>query len=118
MAEEPANPRKRERYAWGKYYGEVKKRLQLNKQIQTITKNPLPEHVVDKFMDMAAELKKECNCTICLEDATPIDYSMTFCGHVFHKDCLETWKKKDPSCPVCRKALTTYLFSCIFTYFL
>ena len=25
------------------------------------------------------------------------------CGHLFHKNCIKKWFRKNPTCPLCRK---------------
>ena len=32
--------------------------------------------------------------------------TVTQCGHVFHKVCLDTWKTRTSTCPMCRNVLT------------
>lgn len=54
-------------------------------------------------------------CAICLETAASKAAAtrQLFCGHTFHRRCVEAWFKKKYSCPVCRSppdALTdTYI---------
>lgn len=42
-------------------------------------------------------------CTICLDrDESCVE---TPCRHVFGSDCLRTWMKRSPTCPMCRQTL-------------
>ena len=40
-------------------------------------------------------------CSICL-DSLEDDISVLKCGHQFHTTCIEQWKKKSETCPICR----------------
>ncbi|KAM1182292.1 hypothetical protein ACFX15_000689 [Malus domestica] len=50
-------------------------------------------------------------CSICYEDLKPISedlQSISICGHVFHKICLQQWfeysaRTKKYTCPVCKQ---------------
>ena len=52
-------------------------------------------------------------CSICLEalNFSLEEISVTICGHIFHRSCLEQWNRQSPSlrlsssCPVCRKVI-------------
>ena len=33
---------------------------------------------------------------------------MFICGHVFHKECIDSWLKKNTTCPNCRREVTSY----------
>ena len=52
-------------------------------------------------------LTKEGDCSICLDTFNNDKKTIRTkeCGHVFHLDCLNTWVKKNPSCPCCRSEL-------------
>ncbi|KAL9283492.1 unnamed protein product [Arabidopsis thaliana] len=47
------------------------------------------------------------DCPICLTElSSGVSRMKLPCSHVFHRDCIMTWLKKNPSCPICRtKAL-------------
>eukprot|EP00438_Fugacium_kawagutii_P031459 Skav222628 [mRNA] locus=scaffold10:109653:110090:+ [translate_table: standard] len=48
------------------------------------------------------------DCPICLSDFCTSDHSVMLpCSgrHVFHTDCLGTWFRTSPTCPLCRTAL-------------
>lgn len=32
------------------------------------------------------------------------------CGHEFCKGCIDTWRKQNNSCPLCRKTFSTYKY--------
>lgn len=78
--------------------------------------NNLPEHL-SLFLDEYSEVKrefvpvfeqKENLCSVC-HQAGPD--KKVYCGHKFHKGCIETWtkqlveEKKDFTCPVCREVI-------------
>ena len=56
-------------------------------------------------------------CSICLEDIELKDLEILSCNHKFHKECIETWTKKSPICPYCRKFLKSF-FTTRINYFL
>ena len=48
------------------------------------------------------------NCVICLENITlPETIAMTDCNHLFHRECMVTWIINTPSCPLCRRFITS-----------
>lgn len=58
------------------------------------------EYIILKIEEKCKAFEKK-DCIICLEE---INNSMikTSCKHVFHVKCLEEWKKRCITCPVCR----------------
>ena len=50
----------------------------------------------------------EYKCSICLDSLFSVntDVSVTKCGHLFHKSCLENWNQTNSECPNC-KTITT-----------
>lgn len=46
-------------------------------------------------------------CPICL-DITHAPRSRRLpCGHTFHRACIDTWLRHNPTCPVCRKRVSS-----------
>ena len=54
-----------------------------------------------KIKDLINE--KTISCSICLDTIDINDKIKTRCNHIFHKNCLEKWKKNN--CPNCRSIL-------------
>eukprot|EP00440_Ansanella_granifera_P003420 gb/GFBE01003715.1/.p1 GENE.gb/GFBE01003715.1/~~gb/GFBE01003715.1/.p1 ORF type:complete len:249 (+),score=25.38 gb/GFBE01003715.1/:1-747(+) len=55
-----------------------------------------------KVADVASLGEQNC-CTVCIEDFKDGDDLKTLpCLHMFHAQCIETWLKRDNSCPSCR----------------
>ena len=44
----------------------------------------------------------EEECPICLEQITQANRYITPCRHIFHKTCIDAWKTKNHTCPLCR----------------
>ena len=42
------------------------------------------------------------DCAICIGKVNLTDASVLNCGHCFHRECLDSWLDKKPSCPECR----------------
>lgn len=47
----------------------------------------------------------ETDCNICMDHFTFRQFKRTLpkCNHTFHKKCIDSWLKKNSSCPVCRQ---------------
>lgn len=46
----------------------------------------------------------EAQCNICIEPLNVGDLiSCLYCGHFYHRECIETWFATNSSCPTCRK---------------
>jgi hypothetical protein len=79
-------------------------------QYQTIRRSAddktIPQHIKDEFVEMAASLKKQWECPICLEFIQPDTLEITPCGHKYCKGCLTQLKAQpEPKCAVCRREL-------------
>jgi len=47
--------------------------------------------------------QEEPECTICLDKIKNTDKKVLSCNHIFHKNCVNTWLRETPNCPLCRK---------------
>ncbi|EDX16422.1 E3 ubiquitin-protein ligase RNF149 [Drosophila simulans] len=48
-------------------------------------------------------------CTICSERfRTSDNIQAGSCGHAFHEDCLDHWRKQSRTCPICRSQDAAY----------
>ena len=47
-------------------------------------------------------------CSICIDSLFSVnnDVSVTQCGHMFHKTCLENWMNTSTTCPNCKTGIT------------
>ncbi len=46
----------------------------------------------------------EDRCIICLEDLNNAKEGVLLsCSHLFHKDCIQKWLDRNPTCPTCRE---------------
>ena len=58
------------------------------------------------YNDVSEDEKKEFDfCSICLEEEKESIVKLN-CDHLFHKDCIKGWLKRDMSCPNCRSNIT------------
>lgn len=53
----------------------------------------------------SADEEEDPKCSICLMSLFEGEASVTFCGHVFHKDCILTSLQYSKSCPMCKTRL-------------
>lgn len=72
---------------------------------QLVVKSALPTHITDEFYEMSTALNKKYTCPICLDLVNKDTIQITFCGHIFHKECIEEAKNVKPECPICRKRI-------------
>ena len=96
-------------FAWAKYYDEGRQAndtaVRYHKKLKTLTEanSGIPEHIQTELKEMMDELKKKCECPICLDVIETKDMEITNCGHKYHKECLA--KITDNKCPTCRRKL-------------
>tara|TARA_B100001093_G_scaffold205128_1_gene197207 strand:+ start:146 stop:844 length:699 start_codon:yes stop_codon:yes gene_type:complete len=59
---------------------------------------PCKEHLLFNI-----DIERNGTCSVCLDDFNEGDVEIILpCGHIFHKNCITPWFKKDNSCPNCR----------------
>ena len=64
----------------------------------------LPETKIDDINKLDNDKK---NCVICMEDFKAGDISTNLpCLHMFHTNCIQSWLKKQNTCPICKFKLT------------
>ena len=84
---------------------EEKKRKREEKTDTTKTKKKNPIETLKKQQKIIEGLKKSVTCQICQEIMT-LPHNLD-CGHAFCYECTYAWFKKSPTCPICRKGITT-----------
>ncbi len=106
------NMDKRRRVAWCKYYElEAENTNTAAIVVNVIGRkedgqlNEMPAHITKEFYDMATALNKKYTCPVCLDLVNKDTIEITYCGHIFHKECLNNSKKVKMECPMCRKKL-------------
>lgn len=57
--------------------------------------------VADTAQDVAASIADDCQCGIC-HDLMVGPHALT-CGHSFCGECVWTWMRTQPACPICRE---------------
>ena len=62
----------------------------------------VPTQIVNENIETNVEEKETCR--ICLDDLCSREHNKMEleCGHSFHKDCLEEWRRENNTCPICR----------------
>ena len=64
----------------------------------------LPETKIDDIKKLDNDKK---NCVICMEDFKNGDKTTNLpCLHMFHTNCIQSWLKKQNTCPICKFKLT------------
>lgn len=78
-----------------------------------LSNNSNREIIKDKNLSIKKKNNEEkiCNeCSICYENIVE-NKKILKCGHIFHKNCIDSWTKINPICPYCRSFLAED-FSC------
>ena len=106
---------RRRKQAWAKYY-QIEREQAENSVIivnvigrtedgNLVEKSSLPLHITEEYYSMAEQLNKKYTCPICLDLVNRETIDITYCGHIFHKECLEASKQIKKECPYCRQKL-------------
>ena len=79
--------------------------------------NNLAADEEDEDEDEQEDEKETMTCRICLDDlcSTENNKMDLECGHSFHQNCLNEWRKENNTCPICRgevkEKTTRYLYN-------
>lgn len=63
----------------------------------------------NKQKDNQEEQKEKCNeCSICFDELSNKKniHECKKCKNMFHKTCIDIWKKKSTTCPICRTVIS------------
>lgn len=69
-----------------------------------VLKKASPEFI--KTLCPPKEVPEECICGVCQDEVTSDDIDNLLelpCGHIYNKECILEWFKKNCSCPICRE---------------
>jgi PHP family Zn ribbon phosphoesterase len=59
---------------------------------------------IDLMLSVTRQQRSEC--PICFEEFDRFgDYTELTCGHIYHRVCLDQWRKTKNTCPVCRRKI-------------
>lgn len=56
------------------------------------------------FYNQADKSNNNMKCPICYDKIVK-DMFISFCGHIFHNNCIEEWCLQRENCPICRRTL-------------
>lgn len=67
---------------------------------------------IKKLMIVKISLKfddesEETDCSICREEVTQETGGHLKCGHVYHNNCINEWRSRNNTCPLCRSVIKT-----------
>jgi len=99
------------RFAWAKYYEEVREGhertiVYVARQIAITTDPTIPQHLKNEIEEMATAMRKQYECPICLDMIASGELDITNCGHKYCKSCLaQVLACAEPKCSICRKVL-------------
>lgn len=87
---------------------------QIQQQLENIIYNTKPPASKTALRNLEMTLitkehiSKKLDCAIC-QDPFEMEILVATlpCKHMFHKDCLQVWLKRNNSCPLCREELLT-----------
>lgn len=91
--------------AWRKFFKVDRKHWRMlcsmNTQLHTDDLH-IPTHIKNEYIEFIASFDEEKReCPICAEPMNVSDSTLTDCGHMYHRACLEPHVK----CPTCRRSV-------------
>lgn len=102
---------RRMKFAWAKYYEAMREGhetaiIYVARNVALTADPTLPTHIKAEIEEMAAAMRKQYECPICLEMIASGELDITNCGHKYCKTCLaQLLAQPEPKCACCRKAL-------------
>lgn len=87
---------------FSKYLKYKNKYINYKNQFGGLIVKPVGDH---KFQEYEIKESKDKNesCSICSEELKENNkLSKLNCGHIFHTHCIEEWREKKKTCPLCR----------------
>jgi hypothetical protein len=106
--------KRRMKFAWAKYFETNREthdlilhyHHRLARMSQAVGDATLPTHIKAEIEEMAAAMRKQYECPICLEMIESGQLDITNCGHKYCKTCLaQLLTQPEPKCACCRKVL-------------
>eukprot|EP00928_Gymnodinium_smaydae_P092202 TRINITY_DN76010_c0_g1_i1.p2 TRINITY_DN76010_c0_g1~~TRINITY_DN76010_c0_g1_i1.p2 ORF type:complete len:185 (-),score=35.34 TRINITY_DN76010_c0_g1_i1:155-640(-) len=61
---------------------------------------------LDNDDDDVADVSTDFGATSSFATATAAVCRLRSCGHLFHGECLRSWLRRSPTCPICRQDLS------------
>ena len=62
----------------------------------------LSEISLDELSEISLDEQNEDHCAICINMAEGEWMTLDICKHIFHRDCIMSWGRIAPKCPLCR----------------
>ena len=105
--------RAQKKYAWFCVYDQhayqqdlVSRLYELTIRLKNDKQEEFPQHLRNELIELAEKSNKKYECPVCLEHTTRDTFSISYCGHIYCKDCLGKLKEtNNPKCAVCRRKL-------------
>jgi len=106
--------KRRMKFAWAKYFETNREthdlilhyHARLDRMSKAVGEATLPTHIKAEIEEMAAAMRKQYECPICLDMIESGQLDITNCGHKYCKTCLaQLLTQPEPKCACCRKAL-------------
>ena len=75
------------------------------------TREEMIRYIMLPLRNNKYKMENTCDeCVICLNEVNTGKPEKTFCGHCFHRDCLEKWTTINNTCPMCRRVNPQFPF--------
>ena len=67
----------------------------------------IKQKLEELFSKLKNQIKysEDLQCSICLKNLDKSNQLELECSHIFHISCISDWKKRNNTCPICRKMI-------------